>query len=106
MEANPERNDCYKCPFRGEVPGSAHSRCNVIPEFATASLIGLSVSSGKIKGITADDKPILKFHEHGVKKGWCMWPINFDPIWVECYLPITEIKEEDEQGETQVVDAD
>ena len=88
METNQKPNDCYKCPFRREVPGSVHSRCNVIPEFATASLIGLGVSSGKIKSISADDRPILKFHKHGPEMGWCMWPINFDPIWVECYLPV------------------
>jgi hypothetical protein len=31
---------------------------------------------------------MLKFDSYGVRKGWCKWPVNFDPIWVECYLPI------------------
>jgi len=31
---------------------------------------------------------MLKFDPHGVKIGWCTWPVNFDPVWVECYLPI------------------
>jgi hypothetical protein len=30
----------------------------------------------------------LEFDSYGTRKGWCAWPMNFDPIWVECYLPI------------------
>jgi len=30
----------------------------------------------------------LEFDSYGTRKGWCTWPVNFDPIWVECYLPI------------------
>jgi hypothetical protein len=30
----------------------------------------------------------LQFDPHGVKMGCCTWPVNFDPVWVECYLPI------------------
>lgn len=31
---------------------------------------------------------LLRFDPHGIKNGWCMFPVNFDPTWVECYLPI------------------
>jgi hypothetical protein len=30
----------------------------------------------------------LQFDPYGVKMGWCTWPVNFDPVWVDCYLPI------------------
>ena len=25
---------------------------------------------------------LLEFNPHGVDSGWCTWPLNFDPIWV------------------------
>ena len=25
----------------------------------------------------------VKLNPHGVRNGWCSWPINFDPIWVD-----------------------
>lgn len=25
------------------------------------------------------------FNEHGFEKGWCNFPVNFDPVWIkEC----------------------
>lgn len=50
--------NCYVCVHRREVPGDAHSKCNN--------------PSSKVKG----DK-------HGIEKGWFMWPVNFDPAWLE-----------------------
>ena len=52
-----EKPDCYKCVHRLEVPGSAHSRCNN--------------HAAKVSG-----------HAHGVRSGWFMWPVNFDPTWL------------------------
>jgi hypothetical protein len=55
-----EKQNCYKCVHRLEVPGSSHSRCN---------------------NMTAE----VKGHEHGIKSGWFNWPLNFDPTWLlEC----------------------
>jgi hypothetical protein len=40
------------------------------------------------------NKPVVTIaaNAHGVKNGWCMYPVNFDPIWLvgECknYEPI------------------
>ena len=49
--------DCYKCVHRLGIPGDCHSRCNN--------------HDAKVAG-----------HEHGIKSGWFMWPINFDPTWL------------------------
>lgn len=68
-----KRNDCYQCPHREQVPGSAHSQCNAIKN-----------GVGEVKNL----KNLITLDPHGVKMGWCFWPINFDPVWVECYLPI------------------
>jgi hypothetical protein len=53
-----QKPDCYKCVHRLSVPGDAHSRCNNI----SASVSG---------------------NPHGIKKGWFIWPLNFDPVWLE-----------------------
>lgn len=52
-----EKN-CYDCVHRLEVPGSAHTRRNN--------------HEAKVSG-----------HPHGIKNGWFLWPVNFDPNWLE-----------------------
>jgi hypothetical protein len=43
-------------------------------------LIGLLVTSGPCKesmnqlGVTGD--------KHGIRMGWFMWPLNYDPTWL------------------------
>lgn len=79
--------NCYECIHRGNVPGSTHSSCNVIkkiyaPEHATAVVeMGLVAGMGKLT--TQDNKPAVDLDEHGVRKGWAAWPMDFDPIWVK-----------------------
>jgi len=70
-----ERNNCYQCPHRRKVTGSAHSACN----------IGMM----PIKFVNKETgEKMIKLDPIGVQMGWCYWPFNFDPTWVECYLPI------------------
>jgi hypothetical protein len=87
-----KKNDCYQCPHRTEVPGSAHSQCNILKNINISFLIAQKVSSGDILGfnddINGEGKTMIEFDPHGVRNGWCMWPINFDPVWVECFFPI------------------
>lgn len=52
-----DKPDCYKCVHKGSVPGSAHTRCNNF--------------DAKVSG-----------DSYGVKMGWFMWPLNFDPTWL------------------------
>lgn len=67
-------HDCYKCIFRGGVPGSAHSSCHntwTIPEL----------------------------NSHGVENGWVAYPIDFDPIWVDkCDAFIEKGSPQEESG--------
>lgn len=84
-----KQNDCYKCPHRSEIENSVHSKCNVLDENVSLSM-SLSVSSGVVDGIYSNKhgNHLLKFDTYGVKNGWCNWPVNFDPKWVQCFLPI------------------
>jgi len=61
---------CLTCVHRRDVPGSAHSRCN-------------NVSA------------IVKGDEHGIKKGWFTWPLDFDPVWLISCDGYSDNKEDD-----------
>lgn len=82
------RNDCYKCPHRGQVSGSAHSTCNILGNADKMFPLALRIAAGNIQSLQQGNKTILEFNMHGVRNGWCMWPINFDPVWVTCKLDI------------------
>lgn len=49
---------CYTCVHRRTIPGDAHSSC-------------------------ATKTALVMTNPHGVKNGWCYFPLNFDPIWIE-----------------------
>lgn len=60
-----QHSKCYGCVYRRSVPGSAHSSCS--------------------KG-----NALTEFDAHGVANGWAMWPIDFDPAWLnscDSYIP-------------------
>lgn len=62
--------DCYNCQHRRSVPGDAHSKC----EHPKATLIS---------AITGINYMGVRLNPHGVRNGWALWPINFDPIWID-----------------------
>ena len=73
--------NCYECRWRGDLPGDAHSCCNhpaLKAGNGAAQWIALQAFyvSGQFEpwNVTADP--------HGIKNGWFLWPINFDPIWL------------------------
>lgn len=49
--------DCYKCVHRRTIPGNCHSRCN-------------------------NFQAVVRGNPHGIKMGWFLWPLNFDPTWL------------------------
>lgn len=52
------RNECYHCAHKRNVPGNAHIQC-VKPD---AEMTG---------------------NKHGIRNGWFMYPLLFDPVWKE-----------------------
>jgi len=81
--------NCYKCVYRGNVPGSAHSCCNH-PAFSDVTgdpflqMVGIFAGVGRVPPIqakTADCKVVG--NPHGIKNGWFNHPFNFDPVWLE-----------------------
>lgn len=81
---DPRKADCYKCPKRGSVPGSAHSACRYFNQ-AQAALVGLNTFVGNnpinIK-MAGAEVPIVGFKAHGWRNGWAFWPSNYDPVWL------------------------
>jgi hypothetical protein len=69
--------NCYKCKFRGSVPGDAHSCCRH-PGNSTGMFDFLNTENAKNA-----KKLNIKANSHGIRSGWFMWPVNFDPVWLE-----------------------
>ena len=75
---------CHECQYRGTVPGDAHSCCkhpkiedNPLGELM--AILGYSIGDSA----SAAEELNIRANPHGVKMGWFMWPVNFDPIWLE-----------------------
>ena len=68
--------NCYECAYRQNVPGDAHSQC-AHPVHGGDSLRGLA-------DLILGKNPLnISGAAHGIKMGWFLWPINFDPVWLE-----------------------
>lgn len=68
--------DCYKCKYRRNVPGDAHSCCRY-----PGNKTGLFdfFENGNKKNAR---KLNIKADQHGIRNGWFFWPINYDPVWL------------------------
>lgn len=78
------KHNCYNCKYRGGVPGSVHSNCNVLPQNQFTVAIYVAQQNGQTEK--------LKLNPHGVRNGWAFWPLDFDPCWVDHCNFYEEIK--------------
>jgi hypothetical protein len=84
-----EKPDCYRCKYRGSLPGSAHSCCKhpslkEAMENPMLQLMGIFASVGRVAPMMANSKELnIKANPTGIKNGWFNFPFNFDPIWLE-----------------------
>jgi hypothetical protein len=70
---------CYSCKHRGPVPGSHHASCQhpILPDAKTkavAMILFLGMDKFEPLNVTAN--------AHGIAKGWFVWPVDFDPVWL------------------------
>ena len=56
MEDRNMHNECLLCVNKREVPGNAHIAC-------------------------ANPDPEMTGNDHGIKNGWFIYPVLFDPTW-------------------------
>jgi len=85
MENN--KPNCYACKYRDNVSGDAHSCCkhpkNAKAENALFQMLTILASVGRTGQIMADTGLNIRGNPHGIQKGFFLWPLNFDPIWLE-----------------------
>jgi hypothetical protein len=84
------KRKCYDCKWRGEAPGSAHSMCEhpATAESRSDPMMSMLGILGKRMGVgvlptTAAEKLNIRGNAHGILHGWFLWPMNFDPVWLE-----------------------
>lgn len=70
---------CILCTHRASIPGDAHSECKH-PTVANGPLSVLVALAGVGSEANALN---IKANSYGIKMGWFMWPLNFDPTWLE-----------------------
>ena len=65
--------DCYRCCYRRDLPHDTHSQCfhPSIGRHRERAVLGL-----------VPDLIEVTAQAHGVGKGWFVWPLNFDPVWL------------------------
>lgn len=86
--------NCRECKHSRSIPGDTHLSCvNPLVEHHPDKYISLlciyrGVRSGAMKKMNVSCNP------HGVNNGWCMWPLNFDPIWIETCVGYEEKRPE------------
>jgi hypothetical protein len=73
----PDKPTCYQCQYRGTVPGDAHSCC----KYPGTSTNIFDIFNPKNREIAIELK--IQANPHGIRSGWFIWPVNFDPAWLE-----------------------
>lgn len=69
--------DCYKCKYRGDIPGDAHSCCRY-PGNETGLFDFFSAEN-----LIMAKKLNIKADAYGISAGYFCWPVNFDPVWLK-----------------------
>lgn len=83
-----EKPNCYECKHREQLSFDAHSACkhpafegSVTTVLALLATLHASRRGGPIEATQGEIT--VKGNPHGIRNGWFMHPINFDPVWVE-----------------------
>lgn len=80
--------DCYTCKHRRQVSGSAHSSCShdVAETYKPIAFLVAARGRGNthpLGKVEVEGKPLFELDEVGVRNGWALWPIDYDPTWVK-----------------------
>ena len=89
--------DCYKCIYRHDLPGDAHSGCHhPLVEHMDRDPLGGLVDLLAGKASAAQELQIVG-DPGGIRRGWFHWPVNFNPVWLRSctgFTPRTKKKEQ------------
>jgi len=80
--------NCYKCKYRGNVPGDAHSCCRHPAnkdalDNPLANILAIFAGVQRTPPVQAETEVTVVGDPHGIRNGWFNWPWNFDPVWLQ-----------------------
>ena len=80
----PAKPNCYKCQYRGVIPGNAHSECKH-PIFEVVDGGKFYPTFFMMQGLRSpfEKRMNVTYSQHRFDNGWFFWPSNFDPVWLE-----------------------
>jgi len=84
-----KKPNCFKCIHRRNIAGSTHIECHhpangEIHRNALARLSAILASVGReVPQVFLPPSLNIEINNYGVGKGWCNYPFNFDPTWIE-----------------------
>jgi hypothetical protein len=80
--------DCYRCKWRRDLVGSAHSRC-VHPSIVQVSeeplgnMFAMLASVGRVPPMVVNPRILnIKADKTGISRGWFNFPWDYDPVWL------------------------
>lgn len=82
------KKTCYNCAHKRNVAGDCHISCSnpdIAKHSQTLSMLSL-VSPSQLAGF-CNSTLGFAVEEHGIRSGWFMFPMNYDPNWMsgECF---------------------
>lgn len=90
--------NCHSCKYSRSIPGDCHISCGaIVLSSESAAKIFAAVSTGipvLLKAVT--DVTGLSFDAHGIQSGYCMFPFNYDPIWISGECKLRKLSEDTE----------
>ena len=90
---------CESCIYKKKIAGDAHISCDCpfIRSLKEQGIDPIMITISQTRMISLAAQLGLTINKHGYQNGWCCFPINFDPIWLEgeCRLHLTLKQYED-----------
>jgi hypothetical protein len=90
--------NCHSCKYSRSIPGDCHISCAaIVLSNESATKIFAAVTSGipvLIKAVT--DVTGLSFDSYGIQSGYCMFPLNYDPVWMSGTCKLKQLSEDTE----------
>lgn len=88
-----EKNKCFTCKHSKDISGYAHLSCNHpaitedmnVMQRILQKMINDEYSTNPTQ-LVVNGVPLQEWNESGVRQGYVLFPLNFDPRWLEYCL--------------------
>jgi hypothetical protein len=90
--------NCYTCQYRRNVPGDAHSKCeHPDTQDSHNQVIAMAAFMQGFRSVQFSDQMTVEGVAHGIRMGWFMFPVNYDPTWLVSCTGYTSMQEDTPQ---------